>query len=193
MTTNGDMPSRQPEQPNPLHRLFRKLFDLVDDTVERITDDEVEARLRRVLDQAGRSPGSPRHPSPDCLRPRDIEHDDRDQRAPDLSSLGDLTETPDRLRRSRRWVEAVGRMEQQAWAWEIQTRSAIRAVDDARQQAKEIIAEAQEQADAALRRAASMVADARRQAKEIIAEAQEQADPYSASTPPAARAPRWNA
>jgi hypothetical protein len=53
MTTN-DMTPQQPRDHEPLGELFREVFDLVDETVENITDDEVDERLSRLLTGARR-------------------------------------------------------------------------------------------------------------------------------------------
>src|SRR6266851_7883642 len=62
MTTNGDMTPHRPDDQEPLARLFGEVFDLIDETVTRITDGEVEDQLRRVLDQPGRPPRRPQAP-----------------------------------------------------------------------------------------------------------------------------------
>src|SRR5689334_10722200 len=43
------MANRQPDVPE----MFREVFDLADKLVERITDTDVEARLRRLLEDRG--------------------------------------------------------------------------------------------------------------------------------------------
>ncbi len=53
MTTTGDMPPRQPEDDEPVDQLFGEVFTLVDETVARITDAEVDEHLRRALNQSG--------------------------------------------------------------------------------------------------------------------------------------------
>jgi len=53
MTTNDDMPPRQPDEDESLEKLLGDVLDLVDQTVERITDAEVNERLREVLSQSG--------------------------------------------------------------------------------------------------------------------------------------------
>jgi DNA-directed RNA polymerase specialized sigma24 family protein len=49
MTTN-DMVPRRPDGQEPPSRLLREVFDLIDETVEHVTDDEVHARLSLLLD-----------------------------------------------------------------------------------------------------------------------------------------------
>ena len=53
MTTN-DMTPQPPRDHEPLGEVFREVFDLVDETVEKITDDDVEERLSRLLAGARR-------------------------------------------------------------------------------------------------------------------------------------------
>lgn len=52
MITNDDMIPGQPADQESLGQLFSEVFDLIDETVTRITADEVEDRLRRVLGQS---------------------------------------------------------------------------------------------------------------------------------------------
>ena len=53
MTTNGDMTPRQRDEDEPLEELVGDVLDLVDETVARITDAEVNEHLRKVLNQSG--------------------------------------------------------------------------------------------------------------------------------------------
>lgn len=45
-----------------MERLFREVFDLVDESVDRITEQEIDERLRRLLADAGYDAG--RHLAP---------------------------------------------------------------------------------------------------------------------------------
>jgi cell division septum initiation protein DivIVA len=53
MTTNGDMTPRQRDEDEPIEELLGDVLDLVDKTVARITDTEVDEHLRKVLNQSG--------------------------------------------------------------------------------------------------------------------------------------------
>jgi outer membrane protein OmpA-like peptidoglycan-associated protein len=55
MTTNGDMTPRQPDGEEPVEQLFGDVFDLVDETVARITNAEIDEHLRRVLSKKGKN------------------------------------------------------------------------------------------------------------------------------------------
>ena len=53
MTTNDDMNPRQPDEDEPIEELLGDVLDLVDKTVARITDAEVDEHLRKALSQPG--------------------------------------------------------------------------------------------------------------------------------------------
>jgi hypothetical protein len=52
MTADDTTPRRAEAQAS-ADKLFHEVLGLIDEIVERVTDDEVEARLRKVLDAGG--------------------------------------------------------------------------------------------------------------------------------------------
>lgn len=52
-SANHDMPPRQPEESKPADKPAPDVLDFIDETVARITDTDVDDRLRDVLSQAG--------------------------------------------------------------------------------------------------------------------------------------------
>jgi hypothetical protein len=134
MTTNGDMTSRQPDEEEPLAQMFGELFDLVDETVERITDSEVEDQLSRVLDQSGY--GAPAISElPGLDRPSD----------PGPPGSDDSAVIVEAVRLDPAKIGAVAQLRADTHSEE--ARSAMRYVADARRQAKQIIADAHHEAE----------------------------------------------
>jgi hypothetical protein len=164
--TNGDMTPRQPDDQEPLAQLFGELFDLVDETVERVTDDDVEEHLRRVLGQTGYgSPGTPELSCPD--NPKALAYQ---------PGWGDAAAAAivDGAHRRAAMITMTAQLKAEACNDEAQ--SARRFAAAAHRRAEQIIADAEEEADAALKRAAKMVADARGQAEQIISDAHQEAE-----------------
>jgi cell division septum initiation protein DivIVA len=105
MTTDGDTHLPQPDESEPLEQLFADVFTLVDKTVARITDAEVDEHLRSVLNQSGHSgppAGQPAEPGDKQARPDDMDTAARvlalAQQAADQVMAGALREA-DRARR----------------------------------------------------------------------------------------------
>lgn len=123
-------------------------LDFIDQTVERITDAEIEARLRSALRQdrpdgpPWRVPGSP------------LEH------VPGV--MADLLAD----------ISAQAAMAEAAC---VQVRRARAAVQAARREAEQIAAEAQDEADRSLIQAAQMIRVAREKAAQMISDAREEA------------------
>jgi hypothetical protein len=197
-TASAEEPADGPEA---VGRLFREVFDLVDEDVDEITDADVEDRLRRLLAEAGYA-----DPAQDSHRePGEVAH----------AELARLTE---RLCGSTDWDRAGGlaraAQDEAAFAWasagaarreaEIQMEKAERAARTAaaaRRHAAEIFASAEAYIDTALDRghtilaeardeAARIVADAHRHAGEIAATAQARAASSAAGQMPAAPSSR---
>ncbi len=159
MTTNDDIPPRQPDEDQPLEQLFGDMFDLVDETVARITDAEVNEHLRKALGQSGYAgqltglwqPGSMDDP---CV-------------------LADLTGSIVLGRGTVADIMAAAQANAKLSSERLQ--QAQEALEVARDEATEIIAAARDEADEALKQAAKMVSDAREQAGRIISDARREA------------------
>jgi RNA polymerase sigma-70 factor (sigma-E family) len=159
MTTHDDMTPRQPDENEQLEELFGDALDLVDETVARITDAEVNEYLRKALGQAGYTgrltglwqPGS-----------TDV---------PDV--LADLTDPivlgPGTV------ADMVAAAKANAKLSSERLQQAQEALEVARDEAKEIVAAAHEEADEVLKLAAKMVREAREQAERIISDARREA------------------
>jgi hypothetical protein len=145
---NPNLTPGPPEGQEPIEQLFRDVFELADETAQRITDTEVDARLDQLLRKNGR--GAPPGPEPDPAKVLDAAR----RRA------GKIVADAQRA--------AAGTAEQAACA-------AQSAGEAARRQADLIMAEADGYSDMALSQAAEIVAGARSQAESIIADAREQA------------------
>lgn len=57
MTSNDDINPRQPDEDEPIEELLGDVLDLVDKTVSRITDAEVDEHLRKALSRSGYTEG----------------------------------------------------------------------------------------------------------------------------------------
>lgn len=145
---NPNLTPGPPEGQEPIEQLFRDVFELADETAQRITDTEVDARLDQLLRKNGR--GAPPGPEPDPAKVLDAAR----------RQAGKIVADAQRA--------AAETAEQAACA-------AQSAGEAARRQVDLIMAEADGYSDMALSQAAEIVAGARSQAESIIADAREQA------------------
>jgi hypothetical protein len=163
--TSGDMTNHPPGT-----ELFREAFDLADELAARITDDEVEARLRRLLRVQGAGGPGPSQAIPPCSPSADCPV------LPDNITAGSFKLAPaEIIQQLHAAREEATRARQLAAAWAAEAEQAKREAAAARQQAQQIIDDAQDRADAQLQRAASIITDARCQAADIIADARKEA------------------
>lgn len=172
MTINDATPYPM-EDPEQIGQAFGEVFDLVDETVEGVTEAEVEERLRQLL--------------ADTAEPADLDELGRVLRGQgwnvsrrlDPTTLADLTGPA-------AWDEAHCAL-QVAWEQVTAARAAadaarreaaeqIAAANAARQQAAEVTAGINAYVDAALDRAEDMLANARAEAARLVAAAEQQAE-----------------
>ena len=165
MTTNDDMTPRQPDEGEPLEDLLGDEIDRVDQAVARITDAEVNERLRKALSRAAFAGQSP------AQWPRPIESSVMAElicqtgpaMAPEHAAVADLLAT----------ARANARLSGQ------RLRRADEVLGAAHQQAEEIVTAAREEAaealDEALKEAAKIVRAARERAERIIGDARHEA------------------
>jgi hypothetical protein len=146
-----------PEDQEPISELFCDVFALAEQAAQRITDDEVDARLNELLRKTGRA--AP--PAPDPAGILDAARGQARGIVADAKRTAAQTE-----------AEAA--------------RAARSAEEAARREAERIITAAEEYADKALNRAAAIIADARLEAESIIAGARKQAGQIAAATRPRA-------
>jgi hypothetical protein len=152
MNTDDMLPGQTGDDES-LEQLLRDVCELADETVRRITDAEVDARLQRLLDQTGHSsattpdPGLVVNPDPACAL-RAAQH-----------------EAAEILAVAHRKAREMAAMSECTAA---QAAVAHRRAECAR-------AEAEQFADEALKRAASIVAAARLKAESIIGDAESEA------------------
>ena len=59
MSASDDPVRDGPDEQEPLEELFGTVFDLAGQVASRISPDEIEARLRRTLQEEGHRPGTP--------------------------------------------------------------------------------------------------------------------------------------
>jgi hypothetical protein len=176
--STDDMASHQPGEQEPLGQLFREVLDLVDETVEQVTDDDVDARLRQLLDTScycRQAVG----PGPAVGSPGGVNW------APaGLLSAGGPADVAGweevavarNARLQANEVVAAARREAKAWAAE-----ARQAAQAAREQAERILADARAHADAMLNRAAGVIDDAHERAERIVADAHEAVEQLTAA------------
>jgi F0F1-type ATP synthase membrane subunit b/b' len=145
---NPNLTPGPPEGQEPIEQLFRDVFELADETAQRITDTEVDARLDQLLRKNGRA--APPSPEPDPAKVLDA------------------------ARRQAGKIVADAQRAAAETAAEAAC-AAQSAGEAARRQADLIMAEADGYSDTALSQAAEIVAGARSQAESIIADAREQA------------------
>ena len=171
MTTNDDMPPRQPDEDEPIEELLGDVLDLVDETVARITDAEVDVHLRKALSRTGntgqvasvwlRRLSKPRAADLNCQIGAPAN-------SPDHDAIADFMATQ-RENEYLSWVNAAlasQRLQQEM-------------LDDARKQARQIIADAQLKAETAaneMKRTLEAVIAARQQAEQIVTYARAEAD-----------------
>jgi vacuolar-type H+-ATPase subunit H len=152
MTTNGDTAPSQPEAQEPLEQLLGEVLDLVDETVAQITDDLIEERLRRILDQSGHSSRMPEPPSleaPITSVGPVLKHELGQAKAPAISHAAVL----------RLAAEITASVR----------RAAGQAMADAREQSERIITEARQEAE-------RTITETRAEAERIITEARQEAE-----------------
>jgi F0F1-type ATP synthase membrane subunit b/b' len=166
MTTNDDLPPRRPDETGPAAGKISDEIDLIDESVARITDAQVNEHLRRVLRRSGYIGQPAGHWAPDRIG------------APLVSmgfSMGTVI-TPeqgviaDLVANARTNARLAGERLQQA----------EKALEDARRKAEEIVAASREEADRridyALKQAAEMLRAAREQSGQIITGAHREAE-----------------
>jgi vacuolar-type H+-ATPase subunit H len=180
MTTNDDMTPRQPDEGEPLEDLLGDEIDRVDQAVARITDAEVNERLRKALGQAGYTGQFPAQ-RPRLIEPSvmvDLICQTGPAMAPEHAAAADLLATA-RANAKLSWERAELSSQRLQQAEE--------TLDTARQQAEQIVADAHEEADEtldeALKEAAKIVHAAREQAERIINDAHRKAAQGSAVVP----------
>jgi hypothetical protein len=152
MTTNDDMTPRQPDEDEPIEKLFSDTLDHVDETVARITDAEVNEHLRKVLSQSGYT-GQLTDPWPQDRI--ELDYSMAAGIAAEHRAIADLAAT------ARVNTELSSERLQQAQE----------TLEVARQQAEQIVSAARDEADEALQQAAKMVRDARQKSEQIISDA----------------------
>jgi hypothetical protein len=180
MTTNDDMTPRQPDEGEPLEDLLGDEIDRVDQAVARITDAEVNERLRKALSQAGYVGQFPAQ-RPRLIEPSvmvDLICQTGPAMAPEHAAVADLLATA-RASAKLSWERAELSSQRLQQAEE--------TLDTARQQAEQIVADAHEEADEtldeALKEAAKIVRAAREQAERIINDAYRKAAQGGAVVP----------
>jgi hypothetical protein len=157
MTTHDATPYPSPDEPERIGQLFGEVFDLVDATVDSITDAEVDRVLRQVYVDG------------------------------ELGQTANLDELAEMLTRTDWKVSPTGPAELAAWtevtvaraaaaAARAEARIHTAAAAKARQQAAEVIAGAKAFVDKALDEAETTKADAEKEAARLIAEAKQQAE-----------------
>lgn len=186
MTTN-DMTTQPHGEPEPLEQMFGEVFDLVDETVDRVTDDEVGDRLRQVLAAAGYEDPGDSHQSRGALVDpgRTIAHLDVARLAKELSTTAEWEQTKCLLRALQEEV-AIAQTSAVAARRESEIQMAIadratQAVAEAQKHATEVKAGADAYVDKALDRAQAILAEAREQAARIVADAERQTEEITAA------------
>jgi glycosyltransferase involved in cell wall biosynthesis len=164
MTTNDDMTPRQPGEDEPLEQLFSGVFDLVDKTVARITDAEVNEHLRMVLSDSGYTSAEQLTGLWQPLR-------SESETFADLNCSMDAAITP----KQGSIADLMAIAQANAKVSGERLRQAQEALEAARQQAEQIVAAARDEADKALKQAAQMIRDAREQSERIISDARREA------------------
>jgi hypothetical protein len=160
-----DMTPHPPDQPEPIEHLFRKVFDLVDETIDGITDIEVDDRLRRLLAEAGCDDSQPEPPGQGTDAPPDQTTDSID--VPAALVVPDFAE------------EFAAAAEGVVEALTAEVNHAVQVAAETKKRAAEITVGVNAYVDAALDRASSeaaaILADAHERAARIIADAEEKA------------------
>jgi hypothetical protein len=163
MTANDNTP-RQPDEDEPIEELLGDVLDLVDETVARITDAEVDEHLRTALSQTDNTDQA-NNLWLRCLDELDISNLNR--------QIGAPAKSPGRDAIANLMATLRGNTK---LSWDLvllSQRMQEEALDAARKQAEQIVAAAR---DEGLNEAAKMVREAREQADQIIGEARKQAD-----------------
>lgn len=189
MTTN-EMPPYSPGEPEPLGQLFREVLDMIDESVDRITDDEVDERLRRLLAEAGYDDGRPepapyRTPAPLDLGEYQPPVDPPEPGAPAARQPSELwTElSPGTREAIDEAVALAARRVAEALAAEAER--AAETTAEAARRASEITAGLNAYADEVLDRASAqasaLLAEARERAARIVADAEDHAAQITAA------------
>jgi DNA replication protein DnaC len=164
MTTHDATPYPSPDEPERIGQLFGEVFDLVDETVDGITDAEVDRALRQVYADGELGQTANLDELAEMLTRTDWK----------VSSTGPvkLGQDPAEL---AAWTEVtVARAAASAARAEAQMH--IAAAAKARQQAAEVTAGAKAFVDKALDEAKTTKTDAKKKAARLIAEAKQQAE-----------------
>ncbi len=171
MTTNDDMTPRQPDEGEPREELRGDELDLVDETVARITDAEVNEHLRKVLHQP-RYGGPPAISCGQFVGPR---QKNSAERGPDLVGLSG---SPEAVIAAARLAAAdiIADAQLKAKTASDELQRTQEAVAGARQQAEQMVADARTETDEALERVVKMIRDAKEQAARIIGDARKEAE-----------------
>jgi vacuolar-type H+-ATPase subunit H len=169
MTTNDDMNPRQPDEDEPIEDLVGDVLDLVDKTVARITDAEVDEHLRKVLSQSGYTEGLPSdlwrsHKEAAVMFADQSCSSTGSGKSPEGDVIAKLTA-------SLREYDQLTRIN--AERSRLRLRESQKVLDAAREKTRLIIAAAR---DEGLNVAARMIREAREQAAQIVSDAREQAN-----------------
>lgn len=153
------------DEDEPTAELLRDLFDLADEVVDQVTDDDVEARLRHLRATMARRRSARRVEALDefCSTAAEV-------RSLSGTSAAAGWEAAAAARLQVEGIMAAARRDAELLAAQIH-----RAAEETRQHAEKLRADAETFADAALDRAAKIVTEARDEAARILAEAEEAA------------------
>ncbi len=175
MNTHHPAPDPDPDEPEQIAQLASEVFDLVDQTVAAISDDDITAALNGVL--ASAAVADHLEQTVGChIEPQDAVSDVDSG----LSRSGRWTVVNDDQQSA--WAEvalaraAAAAAHTQVGAARAELRKAHGAIAAARQQAHEVVTGAKAYADEQLDHAATIVHDAKEEAARLIADAQRQAE-----------------